>query len=213
MTNLDSAAVSEFEALQRLILTLQPLEPEVRRRLFSAAATFLQIDMGSAAQPGQTRSTTPAPGSAEAAKYPPFSADMAPSPKEFVLQKQPRTDVERVAVLAYYLTHFRDTPHFKTLDLTLLNTEAAQPKFSNAANSTSNASKQRYLVSSSGGRRQLSAVGEQFVNALPDREAAKAAMTAAAPRRPSRRRTAAKKASTPQERIPRKQLPLQDAET
>jgi len=46
------------------------------------------------------------------------------SPKDFLLEKQPRTDVERIACLAYYLTHYRATPHFKTIDLSILNTEA-----------------------------------------------------------------------------------------
>src|SRR5262249_3617495 len=92
-----------------------------------------------------------------------------------------------IAVLAYYLTHYRDQPFFKTLDLSKLNTEAAQPKFSNAANSANNAVKQRYLVSASKGQRQLSAAGEQFVSALPDRAAARLAMASAQPRRRTKR--------------------------
>ena len=63
------------------------------------------------------------------------------TPKEFILQKQPHTGVERVACLAYYLTHYRDISHFKTLDISKLNTEAAQPKFANAALSVNDASK------------------------------------------------------------------------
>ena len=115
------------------------------------------------------------------------------SPKEFVFEKQPRSDVERIAVLAFYLTHFRDMPHFKTLDLSKLNTEAAQPKFANTANSASNAVKQGYLVPSSKGMRQLSAVGERFVAALPDRETARAAMAAAKPKRRAQRKPAPSK--------------------
>ena len=105
------------------------------------------------------------------------------SPKAFLIEKQPRTDVERMACLAYYLTHYRDTPHFKTLDLSQLNTEAAQPKFANAANTTNNAVKRGYLVQSTKGQRQLGAAGERFVLALPDRDAAKAAMASVRPRR------------------------------
>lgn len=105
------------------------------------------------------------------------------SPKEFMLEKAPRTDVERVACLAYYLTHYRDQPHFKTLDLSKLNTEAAQPKFSNAANASNNAVKMGYLVPSTKGQRQLGAAGERFVQALPDRTAAKEAMTSMRPKR------------------------------
>ena len=98
------------------------------------------------------------------------------SPKEFLFEKKPQTDVERIACLAHYLTHYRSTPHFKTTDLSLLNTEAAQPKFANTAYSSNNAVKLGYLVSSTKGQRQLSAVGERFVFALPDREAAKEAL-------------------------------------
>ena len=129
--------------------------------------------------------------------YPSFSTDTAMSPKEFMYEKQPRTDVERVACLAYYLTQYRATPNFKTLDLSKLNTDAAQPKFSNAANSVNNAVKLRYLVPANKGYRQLSAAGEQFVRALPDRVAAKAAMEAARPRRRANRVRTRKTATAP----------------
>jgi hypothetical protein len=103
------------------------------------------------------------------------------------MQKQPSTDVERVACLAYYLTHYRDTPHFKTLDISSLNTEAAQPKFANATVSLDNATKMGYLVPAIKGTKQLSAAGEVFVQKLPDREAAKTAMAGVRPRRKNRK--------------------------
>src|SRR5262249_28712496 len=118
---------------------------------------------------------------------PTFAEDYAPSPKEFMIEKTPKTDVERIATLAYYLTHYRQTPYFKTLDLAKLNTEAAQPKFSNAAYSATNAANMGYLARAEKGHRQLSAAGEQFVRALPDREAAKLAMSQTRPRRSKRR--------------------------
>ncbi len=106
------------------------------------------------------------------------------------MEKQPQTDVERVACLAYYLTHYRDTPHFKTLDLGKLNTEAAQPKFSNSTYASNNALKMGYLAPATKGQRQLSAAGEQFVTALPDRDAARSAMAKARPRRHARKKIA-----------------------
>jgi hypothetical protein len=109
------------------------------------------------------------------------------SPKDFLFQKQPRSNVERIAALAYYLTHYRDTPHFKTLDLSKLNTEAAQPKFANATATANDAVKQGYLVPTSRGQRQLSAAGERFVAALPDRDAARAALSLGPPRRKARK--------------------------
>ena len=116
-----------------------------------------------------------------------FSEDRSIPPKQFMAEKQPKADVERVACLAYYLTHFRDTPYFKTLDISKINTEAAQIKFSNPTVAVENAAKMGYLVPASKGNKQISHIGEQFVQALPDREKAKAIMMQARPRRKKRR--------------------------
>lgn len=178
---------AEFAALQAVISALHTVDGAARGRILEAAATFLDIGRDSYDHSTTVRaSPVPTETSSGQTSYPPFSADTSMSPKDFLYQKQPRTDVERIAALAYYLTHYRDTPHFKTLDLSKLNTEAAQPKFSNAANSSNNAVKQGYLVPTSKGQRQLSAAGERFVGALPDREAARLAMSTGAPRRKRR---------------------------
>jgi hypothetical protein len=178
-----TSELAEFNALQAVIAALQPLPDEARKRIHQAAAMFLKL--------GQTVAThsdsRAASGGSSAPGLRSYSHDASMSPKEFMLEKQPRTDVERVACLAYYLTHFRDTPYFKTLDLSKLNTEAAQPKFANAANSTNNAVKRGYLAPGTKGNRQLSAAGEQFVRALPDRDSAKTAMSLIKPRRRSSR--------------------------
>ena len=131
---------AEFSALQEVIAALNRVDgTDARQRIFDAAATFLELRPSG----GSPRRVTSSGDKSDATPaYPSFSADSALSPKEFLLEKQPRTDVERIATLAFYLTHYRDTPHFKTLDLSKLNTEAAQPKFSNAASSANNAVKQ-----------------------------------------------------------------------
>ena len=67
------------------------------------------------------------------------------SPKQFMAQKNPKTDMQRIACLGYYLTHFRKAPHFKTRDLTHLNIEAAQPQLSNPAAAVRNAAAHKYL--------------------------------------------------------------------
>ena len=170
-----AATATDFEALQKVIAALTPLTEESRRRILDSASLFLQVG------PLPRSLTAPFSGSEAhslTVSRSPFSADTSMSPKEFLLEKQPRTDVERIACLAYYLTHYRGMPHFKTLDLSMLNTEAAQPKFANTAYSSNNAVKLGYLVPSTKGQRQLSAIGERFVRALPDREAAKAALEA-----------------------------------
>ena len=177
--------MSEFDVLQAVITALTPLEDEARRRILESAATFLRIESHQKVGKSYGHTST----SPERTRTPqsPFSDDTAMSPKDFLLEKHPRTDVERIACLAYYLTHYRAMPHFKTIDLSILNTEAAQPKFSNTSTSSNNAVKLGYLVPSSKGQRQLSAIGERFVRALPDREAAKAALDSL------RRRTRAKR--------------------
>jgi hypothetical protein len=79
-------------------------------------------------------------------------------------------------------------PEFKTLDISQLNTEAAQPKFSNASVPVDNARQRGFLVVSSGGNKQLGAMGEQFVQALPDRDAAKKVLERVRVRKSRKRR-------------------------
>jgi hypothetical protein len=116
------------------------------------------------------------------------------TPKAFLTGKRPSTDVERIACLAYYLTHHRNTAHFKTKDISALNTEAAQPKLSNAAFAVKNATQQsKYLAPAGKGQKQITALGEAVVAALPDRDAVKAALTA---HPKGRRKRGAKKGSS-----------------
>lgn len=161
--------------LPDVIAVFKKVRPESRKRLLSIVETIFHIDsdhgqIDSIPEAGQRVRTS-------------FSEDRSISPKEFLRQKQPRTDVERVACLAYYLTHYRDTPHFKTLDISQLNTDAAQIKFANAAKAVNNASSYGYLTATTKGNKQLTAAGESFVEALPDRDAARQAMTNFRPRR------------------------------
>jgi hypothetical protein len=170
-----------MNALQVIVSALSRLDEPTRDRVLQSVATFFGSSMPGPAQ--REPATVKRPGLGDLN----FSTDNVPSPKDFMMEKQPRTDVERIACLAYYLTQYRETPHFKTIDLAKLNTEAAQPKFSNAAFTATNALNLGYLAPAVNGYRQLSAAGEQFVRALPDREAAKATMAAA--RRRRRKRT------------------------
>lgn len=113
------------------------------------------------------------------------------SPKAFLAQKRPATDIERIVCLAYYLTNSRDTPAFKTKVLTDLNREAAQPKLSNPSATARNANNDGYLAAAGGGQKQITVRGDALVEALPDREKVKAALEAHPARR---RKPTAKKA-------------------
>lgn len=164
------------EVLPDVIAAFRKLNDEGREKLFKTIATLFSLGADATAP-----STTPTPALDR------FSKDRPISPKEFLAQKQPRNDVERVACLAYYLTHFREQAYFKSLEISKLNTEAAQVKFPNAATVVNNAATLGYLVSATKGNKQISAAGERFVEVLPDREAARAAMADARVRRRSRR--------------------------
>jgi len=80
-------------------------------------------------------------------------------------------------------------PHFKTAELSKLNIEAAQRKFSNTAYTLNNATQAGYLAPAPRGSKQLSALGEQFVAALPDRETARAVLERLRPKRQRKRRS------------------------
>jgi len=153
---LDDKAI--HDATRDVIDRVIRFDDETRRRIFRTALTFYGLDMPSGAHPAA------------------FSNRAERSAKDFLIQKQPKTDVERVACLAYYLSHYRDTPQFKTLDISKLNTEAAQTKFSNAAYAVAKAVNAGLLVPVRDGLKQLSAMGERYMDALPDRVAARAVL-------------------------------------
>jgi hypothetical protein len=162
----------EASILQRMISDLSSLPEDSRKRLIDTVCVFLGLSSPSGVEPS-TRPATPSRSSFQ------FSEDDAPSVKKFVHEKNPKTDVERVACLAYYLARHRATPHIKTKDITELNKESAHRPFSNTAFAVDNATKTGYLVPSIKGCKQISAYGERFVEALPDRDAAKEIMAAA----------------------------------
>lgn len=179
---------ADLQVLTEVLTALKKLDHEGQERLIQTVCTFLKLTPALK----QPESYTPNSSSTPTFSRPgSFSEDRSMSAKDFMMDKQPRTDVERVACLAYYLTHYADTPHFQTVDISKLNTEAAQIKFSNAAFSVNNAVQSGYLVPAPNGKKQLSAAGERFVQALPDRDAARKVMDNVRPRRSTRKSNAA----------------------
>jgi hypothetical protein len=164
-----------FDTVSRIIELLDPLSAEDREHVFRTVGTWFRLSTGSSLR-GNTPSPSPASSSAaqrRSTEDDKFSDRPLLSVKDFILEKEPSTEVERLACLAYYLTHYQETPHFKTVDLSRLNTEAAQRKLSNPAVAAGNAMRDGFFVQAPrGGYRQLSAMGERFVQVLPNREAA-----------------------------------------
>lgn len=178
--------MDDVEALSTIVGVLKQLEPDAQRRVLQAVQTFLGIASHATPQ-SHVADEKPSNGSFGHSSTD-FSRDRTLSPKEFMRDKHPVTDVDRVSCLAYYLAHYRDTPQFKTVDISTLNTEAAQPKFSNASVAVENANSNGYLVAGSKGNKQISALGEKYVELLPDREAAREALRSIRPRRSNKKK-------------------------
>lgn len=184
---------TDFAVVSQIISALKDMDKERQTHVIRTVATWLKIEMGEGEEASTSElrkphkpARTPATTSGESDAS--FSVDVEMSPKQFILEKRPRAEVERLACLAYYLTHYRHTPQFKNIDLSNINTEAAQRKFSNVAYTVQNAVKLHYIVQGSKkGHKQLSADGEQIISALPDREAVAAIRQRMRPRKPTKR--------------------------
>lgn len=176
---------SLHEEVQRIIGGLLRFDERSRLRIYKTVGTF--FNFGDVVDPAFPRDIPKGLNSDHSARAPRFSRAEDLTPKAFLYEKQPSTDVDRVACLAFYLQHYRGVAQFKTIDLSNLNTEAAQIKFSNAAYAVGNAKQAGLLVEASKGSNQLSAAGELYVEALPDKVAAREILASARPRRGRKR--------------------------
>lgn len=161
---------SIFDEVQKVINGLMKFDAHSRERIYRTVGTFFGFDGPSrrSTSDAEHRST-----SGEDPREPHFSTREQISPKDFLFQKQPRSNVDRVTCIAYYLMHHRDMPHFNTTDVNKLNTEAAQVKLSNPSYTVHDAMRRGLLATATKGTKQLSALGEKYVEALPNQAAAK----------------------------------------
>ena len=152
--------IDEIKALEAVLRALAPLDDAKRQFVLRTVTDRLAI---SDALPGIQPKSSPTlqnSGDDDIGKM---------TPKDFLVTKSPKTDVQRVACLAYYLTYGRQQAQFKTSDITQLNTATQSPRFSNAAVSVDNATNVSKLLASIGqGKKQITSLGESVVKALPD---------------------------------------------
>jgi hypothetical protein len=197
---MEEESYNDLGVLTSIISLLKKLSKDEQQRTLQAVVTFLDISLQ---RTSFVPHSGPTPSLSAVASSPSgesnFSEDRAISPKDFIRDKSPRSDVERVACLAYYLTNYRDTPHFKTLEISTLNTEAAQPKFSNASVAVDNATRAGLLVQATKGNKQLSATGERYVQLLPDQAAARSSIQGIRQKRKPRNPPMKKRESTQDE--------------
>lgn len=165
-----------FSTVSHIIGQLEPLSESDRQHVLRTVSTWFRIGLPVLAPPIEAGTANRSSQPATLIDQPSgdkFSDRPVQSVKEFIFEKDPLTEPERLACLAYYLTHYMETPHFKTIDLSRLNTDAAQRKLSNPAVAAGNATRDGFFVQApKDGFKQLSAMGERFVQLLPDRDAA-----------------------------------------
>lgn len=178
---------SIFGEVQRVIDGLMKFDEDSRMLIYRTVGTFFRFDRFDGPHPGAAPGVDPGIDSAGNERDPHFSSREEISPKDFLFRKQPNTNVDRIACLAYYLSFHRGTPHFRTTDLSKLNTEAAQIKLSNASATIADAMQAGLLATAAKGAKQLTVAGEKYVEALPDHAAAKAVRSAAKSRRSRRK--------------------------
>lgn len=153
----------EPDAIKEVLRALAPLKAAQQIRVINFVLATLQP-------------AAPAVKAAGGVRIPIHNTQIDVDAKTFLAQKKPTNDSERIACLAYYLVHARAQAKFVNLDITTLNTDAAQRGFGNPAASIKNAIDQSgYLAAGGDGSRQITARGEAVVEALPDREAVRRA--------------------------------------
>ncbi|MGV9298144.1 hypothetical protein [Amycolatopsis sp. NPDC003676] len=160
--------MEELDAMRSSYEVLSVLEKEARKRAISWLIDSLGVS--GVVVEGSENATARGVDALEVAA-------VDENPRDFISRKKPQSQAERVACLAYYLGRRRNQPHFKTADIAAMNIEAAGQKFGNLSRDMDNADRTSgYLVSAGQGAKQLTARGEAMVEALPDREAVKAAL-------------------------------------
>ncbi|MFN0298953.1 MAG: hypothetical protein ACKVQU_01230 [Burkholderiales bacterium] len=178
-----SVITEEFGAIQAALEVLEPLN-ETQRRF---AVSMILSRLGMSATDG-----TPGSGGGVPSLVRPQATGSeikALSSKDFLKQKQPRTDLERFLCLAYYLTHAQVITQFTTRDITKLNGEAHGQNFTNAAATAQNGMKQsKFFSNASGGKKRITTLGESVVEALPSAEKVKEVLDATRGRAVTRRK-------------------------
>ncbi|MGZ4037872.1 MAG: hypothetical protein ACXVPQ_08595 [Bacteroidia bacterium] len=97
--------------------------------------------------------------------------------KQFLAMKKPEGFYEQITCLGYYLEKHGGLESFNTKDITIANTDARALKIPNPSMYVNHTQlTYGYLSAVGGGKKALSARGEAVVEALPDRDAVRAAL-------------------------------------
>jgi hypothetical protein len=153
----NSTAVSAAAIL--VINTLQPLMADERAQVLNAAAALYAVQLSSPrqshAQPALQQASSPAHSRPEGQK--PVSVG------EFLREKSPATNAQRIACFAYFREHFEGHEHFSKSDLSGYFAAARVSKPGNYDRDYSSAVKENW-IHDSGAESYLTQTGEAAVS-------------------------------------------------
>jgi hypothetical protein len=171
-------------ALVAVVAALEPLNDADRHWVLQSAASKFALTVQAAAGGGQagaastnTVTATPLVGTATTADV--QAAITRKDPRAFIRLKKPNTDVQRVACIGYYLVQTTGQQGFTSKAISTAHTDSGGSKI-NMTRALDNATRAAKYLSNRGPReKQLTTLGEDVVNALPDQAAVKTIEAAA----------------------------------
>ena len=169
-------------ALVAVIAALEPLNDTDRHWVIQSAASKFTLTVQTAAGGAQSGAATPSITTAPAAGAAPTDVQAAITKKDsraFIRIKKPVTDVQRVACIGYYLVQTSGQQGFTSKALATAHTDSGGSKI-NMPRALDNATRRAKYLSNRGPReKQLTTLGEDVVNALPDQATVKIIESAA----------------------------------
>lgn len=184
---------NELGAIEQLISALEPLQADARQRVLS----YVFQRLGLAAPGNSANSPLPGASTSSLGVQPSLPAPaVATDIRSFATQKAPTSQLERTAVVAFYLSDLAPQTERKAeitgADLTKYSKQAGLPAPTNTRGALFSARHAGYFDPAGHGKYKLNAVGYNLVaHNLPGGAAA----PAAARGRPAKRRRTSAKAS------------------
>jgi hypothetical protein len=167
-------------ALVTVVKALEPLSDADKQWVLNSAASrwALTVQHQAGGGSGGTGGAPVGSNSPDA-----LAAITSKNIRAFIRAKKPTTDVQRVACLGSYLAQTTGQHGFTSKDIATAHTESGGSKI-NLTRALDNATRRaKYISTRSGHEKQLTTLGEDVVNALPDQAAVKAVEEAAKVRR------------------------------
>lgn len=160
-------------ALVAVVTALEPLGDADRQWVLQSAASRWSLILPANTQAGISQQVPNGGAASGASSGEAQSAIEKKDPRAFIRVKRPATDVQRVACLAYFIVTTSGKPGFSSKDVVTTHTDSGGSKI-NMTRALDNATRRSKYLSNRGPKeKQLTPLGEDIVDALPDQNAVK----------------------------------------